>query len=964
MSLLSNISSFFTKANRNILTPEEGYSKSFIPQYSEPVRRKTYEWIDLYMKSPRMDDIHLISRDVAETEYKLYRKEDFRINKWQAKPIDKHPLYDLLDHPNANIQIDNYYLFYLTEVYLQLACGEAFWLMERGNAKQPVELYIIPPHWVSSTPSSKEPFFKVYPLGNISGQTISIDIEDMVWMKEPNPINPYGRGRGRSECVADEMETDEYASKYQKKFFYNDATPPFVVTAPGASESEVIKLKQRWLEKHQGWANARIPAFFPFDAKVIPLSPTPREMDMNESRKFLRDIVSQHHMIPPEIKGIIENSNRATIDSSYYLYAKNVLTPRLKRFQSMMNRQIVPLYDPNLVLMFDNVIPEDEDRKTQRVTIGMSSGTMKVNEARSLLGLEETKDGDCYLRPFNLVPVTPGNGDKPMEDSGTGNKPNPKEEEPKPKEDLGDSDANEAKITQTTIHYHTYTEKDNDSWGTVSDHSKLSTSKRSYWKAMSKEQRLMAWKNFDRISQAIEKEFRLLVREISKEQQAEFMDEFYSLKELQLSATKEISLAKLLNMINNFFAVSRSVALFQRFYPQWVEGMKAGAQIAGSYLGFAPSFDLLNPLFERHLKNYGLDQAKDINDTTKEKLRETLSEGVNQGEDMGQLARRVKDTWSNLGDGRAKVIARTETMSTVNGGQFITYKNEGVKGKEWLSTQDDRTRDAHRDADGQVRPIDDDFDVMDEKLSYPGDPKGSASNVIQCRCTILPVLEWYEVRPEAEKPEEPAFLPIRMKLDNLNLDEKQKKEIEKLFAEYDKYNVSSDHSRNLLDFVTGIIDNNPLIMASYVNDVTGDDYPNIILNSVWFDGDMKPLEEEVRRCAKSGWWIKNGTDWKSIVLHEIGHAIDFYIRNTLGSIGLNADYLSELDAVEESYTNYPVYVKNDISEYATTNRRETRAEAYASYKLGGASKLSNEIGQIMDKYLEKARIARVEREAG
>jgi hypothetical protein len=34
-------------------------------------------------------------------------------------------------------------------------------------------------------------------------------------------------------------------------------------------------------------------------------------------------------------------------------------------------------------------------------------------------------------------------------------------------------------------------------------------------------------------------------------------------------------------------------------------------------------------------------------------------------------------------------------------------------------------------------PIDDFFDVGGEKLKYPGDPRGSAGNVIQCRCAVV-----------------------------------------------------------------------------------------------------------------------------------------------------------------------------------------------------------------------------------
>jgi len=63
-----------------------------------------------------------------------------------------------------------------------------------------------------------------------------------------------------------------------------------------------------------------------------------------------------------------------------------------------------------------------------------------------------------------------------------------------------------------------------------------------------------------------------------------------------------------------------------------------------------------------------------------------------------------------------------------------------VQEKEWLSTMDDRVRDAHANANGQVVKINQSFSVGGEQLRYPGDPMGSAGNTISCRCTVLPVI--------------------------------------------------------------------------------------------------------------------------------------------------------------------------------------------------------------------------------
>jgi HK97 family phage portal protein len=86
-------------------------------------------------------------------------------------------------------------------------------------------------------------------------------------------------------------------------------------------------------------------------------------------------------------------------------------------------------------------------------------------------------------------------------------------------------------------------------------------------------------------------------------------------------------------------------------------------------------------------------------------------------------------------------IARTETLGSMNFATDSIYRNaDECWGEEWLSTHDERVRDSHFAADGQVIAKDGVFTVGDAKLQYPGDPAAPAEEVIQCRCTILPVI--------------------------------------------------------------------------------------------------------------------------------------------------------------------------------------------------------------------------------
>lgn len=90
---------------------------------------------------------------------------------------------------------------------------------------------------------------------------------------------------------------------------------------------------------------------------------------------------------------------------------------------------------------------------------------------------------------------------------------------------------------------------------------------------------------------------------------------------------------------------------------------------------------------------------------------------------------------------RAEAIVRTE-LHRIGGTALqrqlheINQRRPGLY-KKWLAVLDDRTRDAHRDAEGQVVPVDGFFIVGGNPMRFPGDPMGGADNVVNCRCMMV-----------------------------------------------------------------------------------------------------------------------------------------------------------------------------------------------------------------------------------
>lgn len=139
-----------------------------------------------------------------------------------------------------------------------------------------------------------------------------------------------------------------------------------------------------------------------------------------------------------------------------------------------------------------------------------------------------------------------------------------------------------------------------------------------------------------------------------------------------------------------------------------------------------------------------------ITETTKAFILKVLAEGVANGWGIDKIVRTLRT--SDLTKQRAQLIARTETTKAMNTGAMMAAAagNVAVR-KQWVSAQDNRTRRLPRDQfdhlhmNGAIVEFDEPF-IVDSKdgggqLQYPGDPAGSAGNVINCRCaqTFIPI---------------------------------------------------------------------------------------------------------------------------------------------------------------------------------------------------------------------------------
>lgn len=142
----------------------------------------------------------------------------------------------------------------------------------------------------------------------------------------------------------------------------------------------------------------------------------------------------------------------------------------------------------------------------------------------------------------------------------------------------------------------------------------------------------------------------------------------------------------------------------------------------------------------------------------KKRIANNISRGIATASEYRVIARNIALD-HKVGINRAMRIARTEghrvqVLSAVDAQRDAKDAGADVL-KQWCSALDGRTRPHHRMLDGQIRELDEDFEVDGMKVKYPSG-FGRASEDINCRCALLQRARWALDEDELNKLKERA----------------------------------------------------------------------------------------------------------------------------------------------------------------------------------------------------------------
>jgi hypothetical protein len=130
--------------------------------------------------------------------------------------------------------------------------------------------------------------------------------------------------------------------------------------------------------------------------------------------------------------------------------------------------------------------------------------------------------------------------------------------------------------------------------------------------------------------------------------------------------------------------------------------------------------------------------------TFKTKVKETVSRGIAAAQSYTEIAKNLslvtKEEYN-----KSRRIAITESGRIQSEAKLNVQQRAKARGanivKQWDSTFDGKTRHSHRELDGQVREIDEYFEVNGVKTLAPC-KFGKAAEDINCRCALLTRAKW------------------------------------------------------------------------------------------------------------------------------------------------------------------------------------------------------------------------------
>lgn len=664
---------------------------SGVEDYFDALNLRTYkESLYLFIA------ISMIRESVSSIPLNLFRIKNAD---GDVEELIDDPILDLFERPNYKQTQKE---FWKLAVSYYLLAGETFWYMERTvPTAVPTAMVNMRPDYVEILLSQDKKEIIGYEFMQANGQSIRIPAEDVLHIKNIDPVNPL-RGVGVVQPASTRIITEKEASKYQAATFASQGRPDIAIfTDRDLSEEDADDARLKF-NKVFANKNGTQAAFFGEavkDLKIIGVNP--KEMDFIQSQNFLRDdILAALHV--PKAMITSDDVNLANSKTARINYLKEAVMPVLDTFIDIINNKLLNQNGEDRFFDYESPVNEDRELLLKEAVELKKAEIITINEARSLMSYEDVADGDVRESgagsPFTLSMKMRNARLRKKAFLMLKKRP---------------VLVKKFKAIEALTKAYMLEKGVQRGRNSVFNTKEL---KESYIKAYNQniDNKAVSFKDHvDIYNQGL---YKRIVKQM---------------EDLGINSNNIFDLNTEIIEAKEIF-----VPLMQDMFKK--HGQKIMDNIANGFAQQKASEQFFTAdEFLRALENRAEFFILSMLDTDYKQLQTIVVAGLDEGLGVDQIARNLRGYFEDMSVKRAKTIARTETGRLISEATQEAYRqSEFVTGKEWLTARDNKVRDG----EGVNNHVMNDGVIVATNGVFPNGEHFPGELTINCRCAIAPAV--------------------------------------------------------------------------------------------------------------------------------------------------------------------------------------------------------------------------------
>ncbi|QDU81551.1 Phage portal protein [Polystyrenella longa] len=315
----------------------------------------------------------------------------------QIEEIIRHQVLTLISNPNEDMDWQE--VAESTQSCLEIV-GTAYWWVPLNKLGVPQSIIPLLPQMYRPVYEDK----RFVGLAEYGSTSIKYRREELIVFRMNN-LKGGIEGLSPLHSVWEQVSIDSKIDARMADMIDNNARPDIIISPKSEDSIWTDDVKERYkLEFNQEFSGSGSGKswFADGDIDINTLNFSPVDTAIFEHKKISKELICNAFNVPPALLGGGQ-FNRATLDAAKEQHAVS-MEYRARKFAGRMTKFLLPMFDgtENMFFAFDDISPENRLEKVNELNTLRNAQIITGNEARFEIGLAPHPDADT------LHPIVPG----------------------------------------------------------------------------------------------------------------------------------------------------------------------------------------------------------------------------------------------------------------------------------------------------------------------------------------------------------------------------------------------------------------------------------------------------------------------------------------------------------------------------------------------------------------------------